>query len=160
MDLKTVTECISNFAPTLGKIISTTNPLAGIVISLIAKTFGADPSDFNDIANKINSNPEAKNMLQELEKQNAKHIAEDKKDEISGNDSKNARDFIVQETKITGKIDWMFHFMCFLIVAGFFGVLIYLLCFPMDSSDHDVLWLLIGHLVAAFSQVVKVYCGK
>lgn len=88
-----LTDCIKKSSPLIASAISSTNPIAGMLISLISKTFGANKDDPQDIINKIYGDPEAEIKIKKLEFEHEESLinlqSEDYKTEVD--DRKSAR---------------------------------------------------------------------
>lgn len=89
-----VISAVKDVSPLLGSAISASNSVAGMALSLISQSFGANKSDPEDILNKINADPEYKLKLKKIEYDHEEELArvssEDYKNEVE--DRKNARD--------------------------------------------------------------------
>lgn len=72
MNLSTITEIVKKYSPTLGAIVGTANPLAGLIFSAIANAVGANPTDVTDVAKKMTQDPELELKLQQIELEFAK----------------------------------------------------------------------------------------
>ena len=74
MDLKRISDLISKEAPLLGALVTIVNPTAGKLITLIGELFGGDPKNLEELANKIESDPNATAKLKELELKHEEEI--------------------------------------------------------------------------------------
>jgi hypothetical protein len=155
MNFTELKDGISKIAPVLGSVISASNPIAGLVISLIAKIFGADSTDSTDIINKINLDPDAANKLKELEIQHENILSSN-----AVADRSNARNREIEITKATGKRDSILEIIAISVVIGYLlmcGVIIFK---PIDIADHDMLNMLFGQLMGGFIMVLSYFFGS
>ena len=152
INLKDISNVVSKYAPLLGSIISTANPLAGMVVSLIASVFGANKDDSSDIINKINSNENAAQKLKELEIEH--------KNLLSNNqlkDMESARDREIETTKITGKRDYVMETIAILIIVSTFSLTALMIFYPNQINNNTIINIFSGNLMAAFMVVIKYY---
>jgi uncharacterized YccA/Bax inhibitor family protein len=154
MQLKTIKDFVVKFAPILGSVIETANPIAGMAIELIAHEFGADATNPNDIVDKMNADPDAKIKLQALELQHQDILAK-----YQADDRANARDREVEIDKITGKRDSILDLIALIVVIGYFAMCCVICYVRLDQSDHDVLYMLVGQLTGGFIMVLSYYFG-
>lgn len=152
IDIKDISSVVSKYAPLLGSIISTANPLAGVVVSLIASVFGANKDDPSDIISKINSSENASQKLKELEIEH--------QDILSNNqlsDVESARNREIEITKITGKKDYVVDIIALLIIICTFLMVALMILYPDQLTKSNVISIFVGNLMAVFMVVIKYY---
>lgn len=162
MILTEIISCVSKFAPVLGTVLSGGNPLVGVVISLIAHAFNADPTDPIDIVSKITNSADAQEKLKLIEAnhQNQLTLSNSQDFSTAATDRESARNFWETEQKITGKLDWLVKFVTVMLLLGFFAVIILLIVDQLNpQSDHDVLFVMLGYLGASFRDAVNFCFG-
>jgi hypothetical protein len=146
---------ISKFAPFLGSAISTANPVAGMIVSLIASLFGADKNNPTDIINKINSDSNGAQKLQQLEIEHA--------DVISNNytaDKDSARNREEKITQLLNKRDYIMEGIAVAVVVGYFAMCCLTVFYSIPLADHDMLNMLFGQLMGGFVMVLSYYFGS
>lgn len=146
---------VSKVAPILGGALSAINPVSGFIISSIAKLFGADPNNQQDIIDKINADADAALKLKQFELEHQYDLHR-----IVVEDKKSARDREVQIVRATGKRDWVVDFIALFMIIGFFSIIMIVSFTKMDQSDHDILYLLVGQLSGGFLLIVSYYFGS
>jgi hypothetical protein len=145
---------VSKYAPLLGSVVSSINPLAGIAVNLIAQAFGADPKNTDDIIAKINADPEAAMKLKQLEFQHEEILQK-----TSTEDRMNARAREEAVMQLTGKPDYVLDAIAFMVIIGYFFMCGVVAFTKMDNTDHDILYMLIGQLTAGFMMVLSFFFG-
>ncbi|HLX54647.1 MAG TPA: hypothetical protein VKR58_11930 [Aquella sp.] len=155
MDYKSISSLVAKYAPVLGEVVGAANPLAGIAVNLIAKVFGANINDEQDIINKITNDPTAAIKLRQLELENQEHLVQ-----ASVSDRMSARDREEEIVKATGKRDYVLDVIAIMVVLGYFMVCFTVLFMHINnSSPHEILYMLIGQLTGAFLMVLGYYFG-
>ena len=152
INISDINALVSKFAPLLGAAISTANPLAGMVVSLIASAFGANKDDPEDIFSKINSNENAAQKLKELELEHQNVLSNN-----SLSDVESARDREIETTKVTGKRDYIMETIAVLIVVLTFILIAVIYFYPGQATNGNLVNIFMGNLMAAFMVVVKYY---
>jgi len=151
MELKQLSSIISKYSPFLGDAVATVSPLSAVIIRLVAKLFGADPTNIDDITAKISSDPDAAVKLKQIEAENFGNAVDDRK---------SAREREEEIVKVTGKRDRILDFIAILVVLGYFIMCAMVGLTRMDQSDHDVLYMMVGQLTAGFIMVLGYYFGS
>lgn len=149
--LKTV---VGTGAPVLAGLLG--SPLAGVVVSLLADSFGADKTSVTDVLAKIQADPDAAAKLAKLENDHAEAMAK-----IS------ATDFATetadrQDARRYGQMYGAFLIqMAFLVTAGFFGVL-FVLFAPIEISEEgrNLLSMLVGMLASKWQTIIDFFFGS
>ncbi len=152
IDLKEISSVVSKYAPLLGSIISTANPMAGMVVSLIASLFGANKQDPVDIISKIKDDDNAAEKLKELELEH--------QDVLSNNnlsDIESARNREVETTKITGKRDYVMETIAILVIVFTFLLVGIMFFYPEKISNNAIVNIISGSIMSAFMVVIKYY---
>lgn len=151
MELKQLSSVISKYSPILGDAVATVSPLSAVLIRLVAKFFDADPSNINDLAAKISSDPDAAIKLKQIESDNFGHTVDDRK---------SAREREEKITEETGERDWVLNSIAVIVILGYFATCAMISLTKMDQSDHDVLYMMIGQLTAGFIMVLSYFFGS
>ncbi len=136
---------VTSLLPALGTALG--GPAGGLVTSLIANAFGADPKNDSDILSKINSDPEAIVKLRqlELEHQEALQQIDYQRYVAELNDTANARNREVQAH------DWVPAFLSigFLVIYALLQA--YVIYNPSTQDDvisarvQDIVMMIIGY---------------
>jgi hypothetical protein len=145
---------VSKYAPLLGSVVSSINPLAGIAVNLIAQAFGANPKNTDDIIAKINADPEAEIKLKQIEYQHEEILQK-----TATEDRMSAREREEKVIQVTGKRDYVLDSIAFTVVFGYFFMCAMVTFTKLDSTDHDILYMLIGQLTGGFIMVLSYYFG-
>ena len=150
MDLKSLATCVEKYAPLLAKVIGSSNPVAGVLVSLIAKSFGA--SGAINLENVINADPEAAHKLQQLEIEHQDLLIS-----TAVADKESAREREEKIVAITGQRDWVIDTIAIIVICGFF--LLCLINYFFRPADDHILIMLIGQASGAFVMVLSYYFG-
>lgn len=154
MDMSGVARIIAKSAPAVASVISSVNPVAGIMVNLVAQLFGADPENPDDIIQKMANDPEAALKLKQLEYQHDEILQKTATD-----DRMNAREREEQIVRITGKRDYVLDAIAFLVIIGYFIMCGVVAFTKMDNTDHDILYMLIGQLTGGFIMILSYFFG-
>lgn len=150
---------VAQFAPLVGTIL----PIPGgeIIGELIAHEFGGSTDNYDDLAKRIQGDPDAAMKLKQFELAHKEKIQEIiLQGQIAENqDRQTARQREIDISK-NGKTDWVLPALSMLITAGFFLAIAILIRVKTDSSDHDILYMMLGVLGTAWTQVVSYYFGS
>lgn len=149
-----LSSAISKYAPLLGSVVSSMNPIAGMAVNLVAQAFGADPKNTDDIIAKISADPEAAIKLKQIEYQHEEILQK-----TSTEDRINARDREEKVMQLTGRPDYVLDAIAFLVIIGYFSMCAVVAFTKMDNTDHDILYMLIGQLTAGFIMVISFFFG-
>ncbi len=160
---------IKKGAPILGAVIG--GPAGGaFAAKLVAPAFGADPEDpIEDLIAKINADPEASEKLKELEQNHKEKLIELKLDgerirleEAKSylDDKQSARSREIAIVEKLGKRDWNLTALSFTIVVAFFGTIVLIIAKGVPEQSENIVYLLLGGLVSAFSTVIAYYFGS
>ena len=76
------------------------------------------------------------------------------------NSVENANQLDIKKTLLFGRRDFVMDFIALAVVIGFFGMAFLIALTPRDSTDHDVLNMLIGQLSAGFIAVLSFFFGS
>lgn len=158
--IKDIGDYVVKAAPILGAAISETNPIAGMVIELIARIFGANPADNNDIMNKMSSDPDAAIKLKQLEINHQDVLSNNQSEEYQASIQGRLGAYQREEKviQLTGKPDYVLHILAFTVVFGFFFICA--LNYFTNLSDDHIVTMLIGYLSASFLSVVNYYFSQ
>lgn len=152
INLQDISNTVSKYAPLLGSIISTANPLAGMVVSLIASVFGANKDDPNDIINKIGSDENAAIKLKQLEIEHQNVLSNNQLSDVES-----ARNREIEITKTTGKKDYVVEVIAILIIICTFFMVGLMIYYPDQLNKSNIISIFVGNLMAAFMLVIKYY---
>lgn len=125
-------------APALARILG--GPAGAVAATMVTHLLGCK-SDLSDLVDKISANPEA---MKSLDVELAK---------IDSSDTSDARS-MAEKT--------MSHMPAFLTVAntiGFFASLFVILYIKLDSSDHDIAYMLLGMLSTIYGSNNQFFFG-
>lgn len=165
-NLKDLGKTVAKYgAPLLGTVIG--GPAGAAIGQIIASEFGGNVDDPNDLMQKIIADPNAavklaeiqsncKIQLQQIAMQNAQNelaaqtaqIESDRLDRADARKSNVATQTIMpQAISIT-------------VIFGFFACFYIIAQFNQQATDHDILYLLIGAIVSAFTGVWNYWLGS
>jgi len=159
-------------APLLGKVVA--GPAGSQLGGMLARTVGGDPDDPDDLAQKIEQNPEAALKLQQLQDQHEERLQEleiekarvaIEEEKVHQQDRASARGAGVERMRITGKADPFQIFLGVSVVSGFLGVvftILYMVSKGVDlqGTGGQVLLVLLGALATCFVNIVQYQFGS
>jgi hypothetical protein len=172
MDWKDIAGTVAKAAPILGTILG--GPVGGAiggVIGLLGSAFGLTPEQTTP--DKINqmllTDPSAAVKLAEIESnhklklqeyiiEQGKLALELQKAEFADTDSARSREKDI--VKATGKLDYNLYILAWVIVLGFFGLTGMLMNITLPTGQNEVVFMLFGGLVSAFSTVIGYFFGS
>lgn len=133
------------------------SPLSGIVISLLANLFGANPKDTDDLISKINKDPDATLKLKKLEIDHSDTLAQiaAQEYETEVDDRKDAR-------ANAGLYKDFLRHMAYIVTLGFFIALGLLFVPPINppQAERELLSMLIGVLVSKWATIIDFFYGS
>jgi cell division protein FtsX len=150
ISLKDIANAVEKVAPAVAAGLL--GPWGGSLVAMLETMLGVKSGD---LPAAIVANPQAANDLAESL---AKIQAENYVTEVD--DRKSARDREESIVKTLGKRDWVLDFIAMLVVSGFFAMAFLIAIAPMDRSDHDILYMIIGQLTSGFLLVLGYYFGS
>lgn len=153
MDLKKI---IGTAAPLLATALGF--PAAAPFLALLAHTFNADPENLDDVANKISLDPDAKMKLNQLEMAHETELRQIiyNTAKLQVDDVENARQTEIERQRY----GWMLPVLGIMITVGFFANIMILHLTRMDTTDHDVLYMMLGVAGTSWGTVVQYYFGS
>jgi len=151
MNFSSIASIIKKDAPFLADVIATANPIAGVIVKLLFRTFGV--SDENSLSNILNTDPQSKEKLQEIENQHIENLLR-----LSINDKADAREREEKIVSLTGKRDWVLDLIAVLFITFFFTVCI--LGYFYDIKEDHVMLMLIGQISAGVGLILAYYFGS
>ncbi len=137
MDFSDLGEKVKKFAPSLGMLL--TGNLYGAASSALAAAFGGDANNPDDLAQRIDQDPQAQIKLAEIESnfKLAMRNADVEEYKTQVGDVQNARQRVIELAK-AGIRDYMTEILALLIIAGYF-VLNYHFAASTDHESKQVL---------------------
>ena len=130
-------------------------PGSGLLINGLAKLFGADPTNEQDLINKISNDPDAYLKLRQFELEHQKDIlALDLQDRAS------AREREKSVIGYTQKRDWVMDFLAIFITIAFFVLCIIVAYSSIDDKLHSIFYMLLGVFGSGFGVVMNYYFGS
>jgi hypothetical protein len=165
MEWSSVVSAISSAAPILGSLFgpagTAVGALAGSGIKLAARALGVEPTQ-TAVAEAIAADPQAALKLAQYEMD---HKLELEKLEIQLRsielaDIQGARIMRIESEKATGKRDLNLYVLAWVIVTGFFGLMVLLLKVPVPEDQNGVIFMLFGSLSTGFGQVLAYFFGS
>lgn len=172
MNWKDIAGNVAKAAPVLGSLLG--GPIGGAiggVIGLIGSAFGLTPEETTP--EKINqmliTDPSAAVKLAEIESQHKLKLQEllleqerlsvqIQQNEFADTDSARTREAAI--VAATGKIDTNLYLLSWIVVLGFFGLTGVLMQVPLPAGQNEVVFMLFGGLVSAFSTVIGYFFGS
>jgi hypothetical protein len=76
------------------------------------------------------------------------------------NSIENENNLDIKKTLLFGRRDFVMDFIAIVVVLGFFGMAFLIAITPRDSTDHDILNMLIGQLSAGFITILAFFFGS
>jgi len=167
MDWSKVIGVVKKAAPILGTVIG--GPAGGAVgglasgaISLIASAFGVENADDPEaIYQAISADPDAVVKLKQIELDNKTELERIalQRDQAELVDTQNARTREIEMAKATGKRDINLYVLAWIIIGGFFGLMVVLIFKTLPDDSSGVIFMLFGALAAGFGQVMQYFFG-
>ena len=154
-DIAKLGQVVSGAAPLLGAVLGTLNPIAGVLVSLIARLFGAKTDDISDIMNKIALDPNSSAKLKQLE---FEHQAALYQAEVDDRKDARAREEAVMS--LTGKRDWLLDIIAIVVIAGYFLMCTFVVFGDISNQDQQILYMMLGQLTGGFIMVLSYYFGS
>jgi hypothetical protein len=152
MDWKSV---LSTVAPTLATAVG--GPLAGVAVQMIGKALGLPETTQETVEQAVlGASPETLLALKQADQDftKAMRALDIDLEKIHAEDRDSARKMQIEtKSNVPG---WL----AFLITAGFYSILIWLLSYGMPSTGGEALLLLLGSLATAWTGVVAYYFGS
>ena len=152
MDWKSV---LSTVAPTLATAVG--GPLAGVAVQMIGKALGLPETTQETVEQAVlGASPETLLALKQADQDftKAMRALDIDLEKIYAEDRDSARKMQIEtKSNVPG---WL----AFLITAGFYSILIWLLSYGMPSTGGEALLLLLGSLATAWTGVVAYYFGS
>ena len=165
MEWKDVISAISKSAPLIGSLFGPAGTAVGAVVgtglSLAARALGVEPTE-SAVTQAIATDPQAALKLAQYEME---HKLELQKLEIQimqmeYADIQGARTMHSDTEKSTGKPDYNLYILAWTIIAGFFGLMVFLLVKPVPEDQNGVIFMLFGALASGFGQILQFFFGS
>jgi hypothetical protein len=165
--VKEIAAQLGQWAPAIGTALAgVTGGISapiGIALGALAKVFGLpEDSKPDDILNAITADPQARLKIMQAENEFKVKMAEIKIQELGLHldDSQDARKMRVEHEKVTGKGDLNLYILAWVVVAGFFGLVLALLNIELPKDQNGVVFMLFGSLATGFGQVLQFFFGS
>jgi hypothetical protein len=162
MDLGDFGKTIAKFAPLLGAVLPI--PGGAVIGQLIAQEFGGDPSNLDDLASRIVTDPNAQVKLVEIQT-NAKVqlqqlVVLNAQNQLAAQTAQIESDRLDRaDARKNGQNSYMPAIVTFIIIAGFFGCFYMILKSPAQT-DQQVLFMMLGTISTAFGGAVTFWLGS
>lgn len=143
---------IGSAAPVLGAALG--GPAGGAAMTLLASAFGGDPDKPDELAAKIQADPDAAAKLAEIERRHEERLFE-----LSLADRQDARSREVAMAE-SGNRDVAVPLLAGLVVAGFFVLTGVMMFVELPSGSEGPVNQLFGALAAGFGAVLQYYFGS
>ena len=153
--MSTLSNVLSKSAPILSNILNLALPGSGLVLNGLMSLFGVRSNSEDDLANTIANDPAAAEKLKEFEIAHRYDL-----EQIQAADRQSARTMAIETAKATGKRDWVADFIAITIVIGFLGMCLIVAFTKMDSTDHDIFYMLLGVFGSGFSCILNYFFGS
>lgn len=155
--LKELSSTLLKISPIIATAIG--SPIGGMVATLLAQVFGVPLDHLNATIGLDNDS------ITKIKQFENEHIEELAKIAYQGyqtevDDRISARERDIKETELLGRRDWVMDAIAITVVVGFFAMTFVISLTKMDSSDHDVLFMLIGQLSAGFLGILSFFFGS
>ncbi len=134
------------------------SPIAGMVVALLSQVFGVLPEHLNATIGLDNDSITKIKQFENEHIEELKIASQDYKTEVDDRISARERD--IKETELLGRRDWVMDAIGLVVVLGFFSMSVLVAVTKMDSTDHDVLYTLIGQMAGGFIMVLSFFFGS
>ena len=162
MEWKDIAGMVKTAAPMVGTAIGgpVGTAIGGAVSSLISAFGLAGDATADDVHAAITNDPDAALKLKVAENDFALKVKQLENDDLKLTlaDVQSARSRQVEHEKATGSSDVNLYVLAWVVVAGFFIVMVLNMLTPM--SDNPALNLLIGALIGGFTMVLSYFFGS
>ena len=147
-------KAVETSAPLLASALG--SPIAGLVLSLVAHTFGVDSNKVDELTSIVRGNPDAASKLKALELQHSETLSK-----ISSSDYENeVRDRINARANAELYRDFL-RYMAYFVTGGFFGILILMFIpFSFNPNQRELLSMLVGMLVSKWQTIIDFFYGS
>jgi hypothetical protein len=162
-DIKNLVKAVSKGAPIIGSLIGgPAGGAAGTALALLARAFGADPENPEEILQTIKNDPEAYVKLRQIEAEHERELtALALKSKIADlDDRQSAREREIQITKSTGKKDYNLYVTAWCVLTGFFILTAVLMFYPLPEGSSQAVYMLFGALAGGFGTVLQYFFGS
>lgn len=142
--LSELVDLVQKFSPKLGALMG--SPLSGFIITLLGKLFNADPTNQQEIIDKLKADPEAAGKIKAIE--------------LVVNDAHNAREREVAYTNATKQRDWMLPLLALVVALGFFLTVWVVILGDFEMEEKYFMYGLVIGIGVQFAQVYNYYFGQ
>jgi hypothetical protein len=144
---------LMQIAPTLATCLG--SPLAGLAVTALAKLFGVAPDQVNDMIqnNKLSADQIAAVKLEEIKFKEQTQALGLNFEQLAVEDRKSARSMQTTTHSLIPPL------LSLLVTIGFFGILLYLMVKPADTSNSPLM-IMLGSLGTAWTGIIAFYFGS
>jgi hypothetical protein len=145
---------VEKASPLLATAIASANPIAGVLIGLIANVFGVRKNNLDGIVNSITNDPMASVKLKQIEYEHQDSLYNS---EVQDRVSARGRE---EAIIASGKRDWLMDFIALVVVCGYFIMCKLVVFNKIDTDNQQVLYMMYGQLTGGFIMVLSYYFGS
>lgn len=165
--IKEIATQIGQWAPAIGTALAgftggISAPI-GIALGALSKVFGLpEDSKPEEILNAIVADPEARLKIMQAENEFNLKTAELRIKELDMllDDTQDARKMRIEHEQVTGRGDLNLYILAWVVVTGFFGLILALLNIELPKDQNGVVFMLFGSLATGFGQVLQFFFGS
>lgn len=165
--IKEIASQIGQWAPAIGTALAgftggISAPI-GIALGALSKVLGLpEDSEPDEILNALAADPEARLKAMQAENEFILKMSELKIKDLGLRleDTQDARKMRVEHEKVTGKGDLNLYILAWVVVTGFFALIMALLNFELPKDQNGVVFMLFGSLATGFGQVLQFFFGS
>lgn len=162
-NIKSLVKAVSKGAPIIGSLLGgPAGGAAGTAISMLARAFGADPENPEEILQAVKTDPDAFLKLKKLEAEHEQELTKlALQSEIAHlQDRQSARQREMDIVKSTGKKDYNLYVTAWAVLIGFFTLTGALMFYPLPQGSPQAVFMLFGALAGGFGQVLQYFFGS
>lgn len=145
MDLTQIRNLVSKYSPLLSSVLSKANPVAGIVVDLLATMFDANPNDNKEIYDKISGDPDVETKIKEIE---LKHQDSLERSNLLSDELEN---------KKQQRINFAQNLLAVIVIVGYFITCIMTIVNDLAKPDRYVMYATICVATWGLVVVIKHY---
>jgi len=144
---------LEQIAPTIATALG--GPLAGLAVTAVSKALGVSSDEAKSMMDegKMSADQIAQVKVAEIELKKQANSLGLNFEELAVDDRKSAREMQ------TATKSWVPSILSLLVTTGFFGILIYLMIKPTDTSNTPLM-IMLGSLGTAWTGIIAFYFGS